>query len=55
VREPEGIETPLPGMSTERACSKAENVSSRFRGRGFESHQTPPEKVQVNGLKVEAP
>ena len=55
MREPEGIETPLPGRSSEKDLVITPRTRrSQCRGRGFESlhlHQRP---VQVYGLKVEA-
>jgi hypothetical protein len=43
VREPEGIETPLPGRSSEKYLVKRlRTVRSQCRGRGFGSHHLYP-------------
>ena len=51
MREPEGIETPLPGRSSERAWSKRREPYIR-NVEAVGSNPITSTKAQVNGLNV---
>jgi hypothetical protein len=55
VREPEGIETPPPGKSSERPWSKRQEPDIRNVEAVGSNPITSTKKAQVNGLTVGVP